>query len=260
MAKSVGKVVEVLQTANTDTTAYNNALTDFSAKIVADGGIGAPVLIAQLLQKTYETQEQNGRLRDELELSCREIDKLRENLEIVRHEAATDGLTNVGNRKYFDVKLSEMTDKAMKIGDPLCLLMFDVDHFKAFNDAHGHQTGDQVLRLVARTLKESVKGRDVVARYGGEEFAVILSGIGLQDAIKIGDGIRKLVAQRRIIRKNTGEVIDAITISVGVALHRPGEPLNALIERSDAALYKAKNSGRNRVLPEVMPGDITINQ
>ena len=129
-------------------------------------------------------------------------------------------------------------------------MLFDVDYFKAFNDAHGHPMGDQVLRLVARTLQESVKGRDVVARYGGEEFAVILAGARLADAVKVGEGIRATVAKRRIVRKSTGEELATITTSAGVATYRPGEPLNELIERSDNALYRAKDCGRNLVLPE----------
>jgi len=82
----------------------------------------------------------------------------------------------VGNRKYFDLRLSQMAEEALRDRQGLCLMLFDVDYFKAFNDAHGHPMGDQVLRLVARALQDSVKGRDVGARYGGEEFAIILAG------------------------------------------------------------------------------------
>jgi diguanylate cyclase len=260
VAKSAGRIEKALQNANVGATAYDDALNDFSGKISTDDGDGAPAMVAQMLQQTQEMRDQNSQLRNQLEQSVDEINKLRQALEMVKHEAVTDELTNVGNRKHFDMMLREMTDKATRKGVTLCLLLFDVDNFKAFNDTHGHQTGDQVLRLVAHTLKENVKGRDVVARYGGEEFAVILSDIALRDALKIADGIRGLVAKRRIIRKSTDEVIAAITISGGVALHRPGEPLNALIERSDAALYRAKDAGRNQVLPEAKLDPVIINR
>jgi diguanylate cyclase len=254
MAVSAGKIEEILQTANVDANAYNKALEAFSGAISLDDGKEVQSLIAKMMMQTQEMQQQNNRLREQLEQSSSEVQELRGNLELVKHEAMTDVLTDVGNRKYFDIKLRELTEKAMAAGEPVSLLLFDVDHFKAFNDTHGHQVGDQVLRLVARTLKESVKGRDIVARYGGEEFAVILSGAQLRDALKVGTGICELVAKRRMVRKSTGEKFAAITISAGVAHYCPGEPLSELIERSDAALYRAKDAGRNRVMPEAMPG------
>ena len=199
-------------------------------------------------------------LRSQLAQSSGKIEELRGNLEKVQHEATTDALTGIGNRKFFDIKLREMTEKSEREGGAVALLMFDVDHFKAFNDNHGHLVGDHVLRLVASTLKDSVKGRDVVARYGGEEFAIILSGADLRNAFKVADDIRKSVAQRRIIRKSSGEVFAKVTISAGVALYRPGEALDDLIERSDAALYRAKDAGRNQVLPEAELDAIAVNQ
>ena len=254
IAVSVGKIEEMLQTANVGADAYSNALEAFSGAISLDDGKEVQALIAKMMQQTQEMQQQNNMLRDQLAHSSDEVKELRGNLESVKREAMTDVLTDIGNRKYFDIKLRELADKAMTEGEPVSLLLFDVDNFKDFNDSHGHQLGDQVLRLVARTLKESVKGRDVVARYGGEEFAVVLSGAGLEDAMKVGDGIRALVAKRRIIRKSTGEQIAAITISAGVARYRSGEPLSELIARSDAALYRAKDAGRNRVQAEMLPG------
>ncbi len=254
MAESVGRIEEILQTANVDADAYSNALEAFSGAISLDDGKEVQALIAKMIMQTQEMQQQNNKLREELERSSSEVQELRGSLESVKREAMTDVLTDIGNRKYFDIKLRELTAKAVAEDEPVSLLLFDVDRFKVFNDTHGHQVGDQVLRLVARTLKESVKGRDVVARYGGEEFAVVLSGAGLRDALKVGDGIRALVAKRRIVRKSTGEEMAAITISAGVAQYCPGEDLEELIARSDAALYRAKDAGRNRVQAEVMPG------
>jgi diguanylate cyclase len=185
---------------------------------------------------------------------------LREDLETVRNEAITDGLTGVGNRKFFDIMLRKFADDAAKTGQPVCLLLYDVDHFKAFNDKHGHQIGDQVLRLVARTLKEAVKGGDIVARYGGEEFAIILPKTALNDALTVADQVRSLVSQRRLVRKRTGEEVAAITISAGVALYRPGENLSYWIDRTDTALYRAKQMGRNRVEAEEPTRDFAVNQ
>ncbi|MBT4489391.1 MAG: GGDEF domain-containing protein [Rhodospirillaceae bacterium] len=260
IVESVGQIEDVLQSANVDAAAYSDALSAFSDKILADGGKEAQALIAQMVRQTQEMQEQNNLLRSQLAQSSGKIEELRGNLEKVQHEATTDALTGIGNRKFFDIKLREMTEKSEREGGAVALLMFDVDHFKAFNDNHGHLVGDHVLRLVASTLKDSVKGRDVVARYGGEEFAIILSGADLRNAFKVADDIRKSVAQRRIIRKSSGEVFAKVTISAGVALYRPGEALDDLIERSDAALYRAKDAGRNQVLPEAELDAIAVNQ
>lgn len=250
MVASVGRVEAVLNCANQDASAYNQALADFGGEISQGSSDEMKALVARMTQQTMDMQRQNNVLRAQLENSSDEIEKLRCNLEEVQNDAMTDGLTRVGNRKCFDLRLSQMAEEALRDRQGLCLMLFDVDYFKAFNDAHGHPMGDQVLRLVARTLQESVKGRDVVARYGGEEFAVILAGARLADAVKVGDGIRETVAKRRIVRKSTGEELATITTSAGVAAYRPGEPLNELIERSDNALYRAKDCGRNLVLPE----------
>ena len=250
MVASVGRVEAVLNCANQDASAYNQALANFGGEISQGSSDEMKALVARMTQQTMDMQRQNNVLRAQLENSSDEIEKLRCNLEEVQNDAMTDGLTRVGNRKCVDLRLSQMAEEALRDRQGLCLMLFDVDYFKAFNDAHGHPMGDQVLRLVARTLQESVKGRDVVARYGGEEFAVILAGARLADAVKVGDGIRETVAKRRIVRKSTGEELATITISAGVAAYRPSEPLNELIERSDNALYRAKDCGRNLVLPE----------
>jgi diguanylate cyclase len=128
--------------------------------------------------------------------------------------------------------------------------MCDIDHFKRFNDTWGHQTGDQVLRLVANCLSENVKGRDTAARYGGEEFVVILRQTALDGAAKLADQIRGNVENKKLVKKSTGDILGTITISIGVAQLRADDTPELLIQRADRALYRAKNTGRNRVVPE----------
>src|SRR5262249_60537845 len=136
-------------------------------------------------------------------------------------------------------------------GQSLSLLMADVDYFKNFNDTHGHQLGDHVLRLIATALRQNVKGQDIVARYGGEEFAVILPDTTLQQAELVADKLRRVVAANEIIRRPTGESLGHVTLSIGVATLHTGETTQALIEVADACLYAAKKSGRNRVVCEI---------
>ena len=122
--------------------------------------------------------------------------------------------------------------------------------FKKFNDNFGHQLGDQVLRLVGRTLTDSVRDDDLPARYGGEEFGVLLPSAELDKAREIGERIRQQVGAKRIVKRSTGEDLGTITLSIGCSRYVHGEPVPDLVKRADAALYLAKRSGRNRVMTE----------
>ena len=195
----------------------------------------------------------NQKLEARLNASRQEIDQLHENLEAVRSESLTDPLTQLSNRKFFDSSLAAAIADARKKSEPLSLLMTDIDYFKKFNDSFGHLTGDQVLRLVAMSVKQNVKGKDVAARYGGEEFAVILPNTVLRSALTVADHIRRAVMAKELMKRSTGEHLGRVTISVGVAALRQSDTMQTLIERSDACLYAAKRNGRNRVLCESDP-------
>ena len=132
-------------------------------------------------------------------------------------------------------------------------MMTDVDHFKKFNDSYGHLTGDQVLRLVAMSVKQNVKGQDIAARYGGEEFAVVLPNTVLRAAITVADHIRRAVMTKELMKRSTGEHLGRVTISIGVATLQPNDTAQSLIERADGCLYAAKHNGRNRVICETDP-------
>ncbi len=128
--------------------------------------------------------------------------------------------------------------------------MFDIDHFKSFNDNYGHLTGDQVLRLVGTSLKQIIKGEEIAARYGGEEFVVVLPATPLLKALSIADHIRRMVMGKELKKKSTGEMLGRVTISVGASLLRAEDDVDSLIERADACLYAAKRNGRNRIICE----------
>jgi diguanylate cyclase len=195
--------------------------------------------------------QRNHTLESRLGRIAGEVTELRENLEVVQREALTDALTGIPNRKFFDTRLQEAASEALHENEPLSLLLSDIDHFKSFNDNFGHQIGDQVLRLVARTLSDSVKGRDTPARFGGEEFAIILPRTNLQQAVTVADQIRNAVMRRRFIGKDSRDDYGGVTLSFGVAQYRREEDLSDLIRRADAALYHAKHEGRNRVSTEL---------
>jgi diguanylate cyclase len=195
-------------------------------------------------------ERNNLALEERLSASKQEINQLQENLEVVRTESLTDPLTTLANRKYFDDALVKAIAAASAKGEPLALLMTDVDHFKRFNDTYGHLTGDHVLRLVAMSVRQNVKHQDIAARYGGEEFVVVLPNTILQVAATLGEYIRTAVMTKELKKRSTGENLGRITVSIGVAALRPGETPQALIERADSCLYAAKRSGRNRVISE----------
>jgi diguanylate cyclase len=210
-------------------------------------------IIEVLAKSTRQMRETNRALEERLTQSKSEISGLQHSLEAIRAESLTDPLTGLGNRKYFDRMIDMTVQTALANRQPLSLLMFDIDHFKSFNDSYGHLTGDQVLRLVAMSLKHIVRAHDITARFGGEEFAVVLPTTTLRQALTIADQIRRAVMAKELKKKSTGKILGRVTISVGVSMLRPGDDTDALIERADACLYAAKRNGRNRVISEVDP-------
>lgn len=129
--------------------------------------------------------------------------------------------------------------------------MIDIDHFKRFNDDFGHGVGDQVLRLIATTLRDRLRENDLPARYGGEELIAVLPGATLAVCEAVGERIRRSIAECRLTRRSTGETLPGVTVSIGIAQFRFGESITQLIERCDEALYLAKRTGRNRIVTEL---------
>lgn len=252
---TIKDVTGVVRDVKSATSEYSVKLGGVSGKIdgIQDAGQLKDILHT-VMSDTEGMIAQNQRLEEQLDKSSHVMEELQRDLENVRREALTDGLTGLANRKSFDSEIKRVADEAQTKGSIFSLLMVDIDHFKSFNDNFGHQIGDQVLRLVARTLIDGVKGRDIATRYGGEEFAIILPDTPLNAGVLVGDALRKAVATKDVINRNTGEKLSRITMSVGVAEYQMGEDLQELIERADAALYTAKHNGRNQVAAAPTPG------
>jgi len=256
-ARVIGEIDDVmalLGEALGMSSSYDATLAGASQKLSAALTLEQVKSTVEILAKsTREMRETNKVLEQRLTLSKSEISDLQHSLEAIRAESLTDPLTGLGNRKYFDRMIGHEVQTALASGEPLTLLMFDIDHFKSFNDSYGHLTGDQVLRLVGMSLKQTIKGQDITARYGGEEFAVVLPNTGLRQALTVADHIRRAVMAKELKKKSTGEILGRVTISVGVSMLKPDDDTDALIERADACLYAAKRNGRNRVICEVDP-------
>lgn len=215
-------------------------LEDFSKLLFATGVLQATALFFGMffIYPLIRTQvKEEGKLRAMTEsLSARS--------ETLEHAALTDGLTGMQNRRFFDDALREYIEEFRKIGKPVGLMILDLDHFKAVNDTHGHDVGDEVLKAVAGCLKDMTRYHDVVARLGGEEFAVVAPNMDESMLMKLADRIRKAVAGLSI---PAGNVRIKVTTSVGLAVWDGKETAAELYRRADTQLYQAKRLGRNRV-------------
>lgn len=163
----------------------------------------------------------------------------------LREQANRDPLTGLYNRRYLDDSLQRELDRCAREGQPLSLLLIDLDHFKQINDRHGHAAGDEVLRQISALLLQNMRSSDICCRWGGEEFLLVLPGLGLDAAAERAELCRRLVAGQG----QGHEQAFAVTLSIGVAActAEAGTAPAALIERADRALYRAKAEGRNRV-------------
>ena len=250
----IEQVMAMIGAAAGSATSYSESLAGMTEQLGAGGDHeSVRAIVESLVQATKEMERSNQALEARLNDSKQEINQLHQHLETVRTESLTDPLTSLANRKLFDQALDHAMTVAAAKGEPLSLLMTDIDHFKNFNDTYGHQTGDQVLRLVAMSLKNNVKGQDTAARYGGEEFAVILPNTVLRSAVTVAEHIRRAVMAKQLIKRSTNEQLGRITISLGVASWRRGDSAQSLIGRADDCLYSAKRAGRNRVICEADP-------
>jgi diguanylate cyclase len=250
----IDQVMAMIDAAAGSASSYAESLVGATAQLgQSKDREGLRAIVESLVQTTKEMERSNQQLEERLNASKQEINQLQENLEAVRSESLTDPLTQLANRKFFDVALQNAITDAVAKNEPLSLMLTDIDHFKTFNDTYGHLTGDQVLRLVAMSVKQNVKGQDTAARYGGEEFVIILPNTILRAAITVADHIRCAVMNKELMKRSTGERLGRVTISIGVAALRKGDSGQSLIERADSCLYAAKRNGRNRVMSENDP-------
>ncbi|MEO0679973.1 MAG: diguanylate cyclase [Pseudomonadota bacterium] len=223
--------------------------------------LSRPSSVRKVLRELIETSEvyaeQTELFAAELDVARAQIEDLTNELKTVRESALLDHLTGLGNRRRFDMAMDafvegrrDASSDAPEPGQPggvFSLMIADLDRFKRINDTYGHDVGDSVIRQFAQTVRLTVKGRDVACRFGGEEFAVLLPDTGLLGARHVAERIRQTFAAQSFVIADTRERLGSLSASFGVAEHKPEEPGSALIRRADAALYRAKSNGRNRV-------------
>jgi diguanylate cyclase len=207
-------------------------------------------VVSEIIVETKAIGRYGKSLQDKLKKTTEELETLQKEFEQAKNASLVDFLTGVANRKAFDETLAKCAREASSDHNDLCLLLIDIDHFKKFNDEYGHIVGDEVLKFVTKKTKKIVRGRDFLARFGGEEFAVILPQTPLSGAKTVAENIRAFFSEAKLTAVATSKKLGKVTVSIGAALYRPGEPIETFIDRSDQALYFAKDSGRNRVATE----------
>ena len=222
-----------------DVGVHNSQVEAINDQLTADGGNDTTVVVnavSQLLAANSQMQQQLDSAQEQLRQQAEEI-------ESQTAAARTDALTGLANRRVFDDEIATLTGRFNDQGIPFAVTILDIDHFKKFNDTHGHQVGDLVLQHAARVYVDAVPETDIVTRFGGEEFAVIHPGTTVKEAARRADAIRAALDTSRV--HADGKELH-VTISLGVAESAPEESPADLIERADGALYAAKEAGRNR--------------
>lgn len=236
-AEFIARIGELATNVDSGVGRHSSRVAEISRSLTGEQSLtaSAAAAAAQLL-------EANQRLQQDLALAQAELKTQRVLLDSYMVESLTDALTGVGNRRKFDRELARRVGQWRSDATPLSLVLVDVDHFKGINDGHGHAAGDCVLQDLAQALAECVREMDVVARYGGEEFGMILPGTTAAEGCRIAEHVRSTIAGRAFHHRDE-ELL--ITLSAGVAEAMTGCTEEELTARADAALYAAKDGGRD---------------
>jgi two-component system, cell cycle response regulator len=217
---------------------------DSNARLVRGLEIG----INDYLMRPIDKNELLARVRTQIRKK-RYTERLRDNVQLSIEMAITDPLTGLHNRRYMESHLGSLLEQAVSRKKPLTVLVLDIDYFKAINDTHGHDAGDDVLREFSVRIKKSIRGIDLACRYGGEEFVVIMPETDLTVATMVAERLRRRIATEPFPIQDGSRSIE-VTISIGIsALGRDDTAAN-ILKRADTALYRAKRDGRNRVVPD----------
>jgi diguanylate cyclase len=239
---------EYLNAAIADNRSQMMAIGDIAER--SEVGVDPAPLVEDLLNELAKAVNRAAKLEARFAESTRELDAIRDSLSKSEERAKTDTLTDLPNRRALDEFFRKAQIAAMEKGEPLSVLLIDIDHFKKINDNFGHGVGDQVLRLMAGVLRERLRESDLPARYGGEELIAVLPGADLATCTAVAERIRRVISECRITRRSTKELLPSITVSIGVGQFQFGESMADLIDRCDRALYLAKKNGRDQVVTE----------
>lgn len=229
--------------------AFGAQLTGLTEALAANDAEALAPKLSEVLASASVMKNSVDSLQKKVSASQEEIARLRGDLERARGEALLDPMTGIFNRRGFEQKLQALITGNRTSDDTHCLVMLDIDHFKKVNDNHGHLMGDRVIQAVGEILRVSVtQEAHAAARYGGEEFAILMPSASVDQSASLAESVRERTKAIKIRKRDTQEVLFSVTLSGGVASLQPGDDAAALIARADAALYQAKQTGRDRVV------------
>lgn len=232
-----------------DAAQYGDAL-GASVQVLTQSGYGSEAQIDELKKLQHLTGEMIERTaiaEARFEARGKAISQLKSRLAQSQRQALSDPLTSLPNRRAFDLSLQAAFENTITNHSPLSVAFCDIDFFKRINDSHGHATGDRVIHYVGEILHRTASANVHVARHGGEEFAILFESKTVSEASEILEDVRSRLSANQLIAKDTLRSIGTVTISAGIAQMRSGEGSAALLARADQALYKAKNTGRDKV-------------
>lgn len=210
---------------------------------------GLDIGVNDYIARPVDKNELKARARTQLR-KRRFAEQLRANVTQSMEMAVTDALTGLYNRRYMEGHLNTLVSDAAQRGKAISLLIMDIDYFKAVNDTHGHDVGDEVLRELARRIRETIRGIDMACRLGGEEFVIVLPETDMALAYHIAERVRQSICNKTFPIPSAGINLD-VTISIGIAgLEEPEDNADTILKRADKALYRAKRDGRNRVVAD----------
>jgi two-component system cell cycle response regulator len=210
---------------------------------------GLEIGVNDYLIRPLDKNELLARVRTQIKKK-RYAERLRDNVQLSIEMAITDALTGLHNRRYMETHLNALVEQSASRGKPIAVLVLDIDFFKAINDTHGHDAGDDVLREFAVRLKKSIRGIDLACRLGGEEFVVVMPDTDMAVATMVAERLRRRIAADAFPIAR-GERKVEVTISIGLAaLSGADDNAANVLKRADQALYKAKRDGRNRVVAD----------
>ncbi|MFW5443608.1 MAG: GGDEF domain-containing protein [Methylococcaceae bacterium] len=245
----IGQTRDSLETSSQKASAAGTNFEEQASSIASANSIDdLKHVISDIVSETKGLADVSNSLQSELTNAQHEMEQLRIELARTKVVASTDALTGLLNRGAFDTALTDILDHPEE--QEACLTMLDLDHFKQFNDNHGHLIGDNVLKFTAGILQKHADSHHFVARYGGEEMAIIMPDTSLEKASEIAENIRSTLESSKLKKKNNSELIGKVTVSIGISTLKPNDTVEDFIMRADNALYKAKETGRNRVLTE----------
>lgn len=248
LQKQLSKFLSLLKEGLANSEQHGHSLDGFEKQLqVALSDVELRTLVRDLIASNQLYRSQSKDLEQRLIEAREQVTELQERTRHAETLASVDPLTGIANRRKFDNELGTLVSLSHEEKTPLCLVMADIDHFKAVNDKFGHRAGDAILRQFAELLAATVRASDVVARYGGEEFAMILPRAPLGNGYEVAERIRAAVEANIWLGFQGSEHLK-LTASFGVADVRDDENAISLINRADAKLYEAKLSGRNRTI------------